>query len=88
MVERNDINISRIPVNGTGALGLVALAGVVTYVLPPLRAIGIPVIMGGIALGLTLVAVRNRQVRRWSLIGAAAAAVVCVVLVARIMTGG
>ncbi len=87
MPRKGEIDISNIPVNGAGALGLVAMAGLVVYFLPPLRSAGIPALLGGTVIGLTLVAMRNRQSRPWAITGAVAAAAALIVLVARIVSG-
>lgn len=73
--SKDEINISHIPVAGIGGLGLIAIAGLTVYVLPPLRLAGVPTLLGGLVVGLTLVAARNRQARPWAVIGAAIAAV-------------
>ena len=82
MALRGEIDISRIPVNGVGGLGLIAIAGITVYFLPPLRAVGVPTVLGGVVVGLTLVAIRNRRVRPLAAVGAvlAAAAFVAAVL--------
>jgi hypothetical protein len=81
MTQRGDIDISRIPVAGVGGLGLLAIAGVTVYVLPPLRTVGIPTVLGGVTIGLTLVAIRNRRVRTLAAVGAVLAAAAFVVAV-------
>ena len=60
----SDINISKIPVSGLGGLGLVAMAAAVAWGLPELRWLAGVALVGGAALGLTLIAVRNRRARR------------------------
>ncbi len=82
-----EINISRIPVNGIGGLGLIAIAGIVAYFLPPIRTAGVPALLGGVVIGVSLVAMRNRQTRPWAITGAVAAAVAFIVLVSRIVSG-
>lgn len=64
-----EINISRIPVEGIGGLGLVAMAGVVAWGLPQLRWMSIGALVGGAAIGLTLIAYRDRRARRGAAIG-------------------
>ena len=65
----SDINISRIPASGLGGLGLVAMAGAIAWGLPQLRWIAFAALAGGIALGLALIAFRNRRARREAAIG-------------------
>jgi hypothetical protein len=72
--SKDPINISRIPVAGIGGLGLIAIAGLTVYVLPPLRLAGVPTLLGGLVVGLTLVAARNRGARPWAIVAAALAA--------------
>ena len=55
-----DINISRIPVDGIGGLGLVAGAGIIAFYVPALRWAAILALIGGAAIGLLLMA-RNRR---------------------------
>jgi uncharacterized membrane protein YozB (DUF420 family) len=74
-MAKGDIDTSRIPVDGVGGFGLLAMAAITVYVVPPLRAIGVPTLLGGIVIGLTLVAVRNRRVRHRAVVGAVLAAV-------------
>jgi hypothetical protein len=64
-----DINISRIPASGLGGLGLVAMAAAIAWGLPQLRWLAFAALVGGAALGLTLIAVRNRRARREAAIG-------------------
>lgn len=86
-MAKSDIDISRIPASGIGGLGLLAMAGITVYFVPQLRAIGVPTALGGVVIGLTLVAIRNRRVRTLAALGAvvAAAAFVAAVMV---MLGG
>lgn len=67
--EDSDINIARIPVSGIGGLGMVAAAMVVAIALPALRWLAIASLVGGIALGLTLIGARNRQARYAAQVG-------------------
>lgn len=56
------INMSGIPVSGIGGLGLVAVAGLITYVLPQawwLVAFGA---IGGVALGCAMVVFRRHHI--------------------------
>jgi len=62
--DRGDINISRIPVEGVGGLGLLAMAGIVAYSIGPLRWLGIATVVGGTLIGLVLLATRHRETRR------------------------
>lgn len=64
-----DINISKIPVDGIGGLGLVAGAVVIAIALPALRWLAIAALIGGAALGLFLIGSRNRRARRRAEIG-------------------
>ena len=81
--SKDPINISHIPVAGIGGLGLIAVAGLTVYVLPQLRLVGVPTLLGGVIVGMTLVAVRNPRARSWAIMGAllAAAALVAVIFV-------
>ena len=74
-----EINISKIPVDGIGGLGLVAIAGFVTYNIPALRWAGFIAMIGGLAIGLTLLISRRHHVRR--------TAVVLMVLLAAALVG-
>ena len=67
--EESDINIARIPVSGIGGLGMVAAAMVVAIALPALRWLAIASLVGGIALGLTLIGARNPRARYAAQIG-------------------
>ena len=73
-----EIDISRIPASGIGGLGLVAMAGGIAWFLPELRWLAFIALVGGVAVGLTLIGVRNRRVRR----AVAAAGVVLALAVA------
>lgn len=64
-----DINISKIPVDGIGGLGLVAGAAVVAIAFPALRWLAIAGLVGGAAIGLFLIGSRNRRARRGAEIG-------------------
>jgi hypothetical protein len=67
--KSSDINISKIPVDGIGGLGLVAGALVITVALPALRWLAIAALIGGTAIGLFLIGSRNRRARRGAEIG-------------------
>ena len=67
--EEGDINIARIPVSGIGGLGMVAAAAVVAIALPALRWVAVASLVGGIAVGLTLIGARNRPARHAAEIG-------------------
>jgi hypothetical protein len=67
--QEGDINIARIPVSGIGGLGMVAAAMVVAIALPALRWLAVASLVGGIALGLTLIGARNRQARYAAQVG-------------------
>jgi len=79
--QRGDINISRIPVIGFGGLGFVAMAVVMTVALPQLRWLAILSLIGGTAIGLTLIAARHRRARHGAAVGAVILALVTVVAV-------
>jgi hypothetical protein len=79
--SKDPINISHIPVAGVGGLRLIAVAGLTVYVLPQLRPVGIPTLLGGVIVGMTLVAVRNPRARPWAIMGATLAAVMLVGLI-------
>jgi len=83
--SKDPINISHIPVAGIGGLGLIAIAGLTVYVLPQLRLVGVPTLLGGVVVGMTLVAVRNPRARSWAIVSAllAAAALVGVIIAIR-----
>ena len=66
-----DINISKIPVDGIGGLGLVVMAGIVAFLMPALRWVAILALIGGTAIGLLLIGARNRRARRGAAIGGA-----------------
>ena len=66
-----EINVSKIPVEGIGGLGLVAGALFVAMVVPSLRWLAITALVGGTGLGLFLIGSRNRQARRSAEIGGA-----------------
>ena len=67
--EEGDINIARIPVSGIGGLGMVAAAAGVAIALPALRWVAVASLVGGIAVGLTLIGARNRRARHAAEIG-------------------
>lgn len=67
--EGGDINIARIPVSGIGGLGLVVAAAGVAIALPALRWLAVASLVGGIAIGLTLIGARNRRARHAAEIG-------------------
>jgi len=53
--DRGEINISKIPVEGVGGLGLLAMAGVTAWAVEPLRFVGLLVACGGVVLGVLLI---------------------------------
>ena len=63
-----EINISKIPVDGIGGLGLVIMAAIVAWGVPALRGIGLIVMAGGLATGLALLISRHPGVRRTALV--------------------
>jgi hypothetical protein len=67
--EEGNINIARIPVSGIGGLGMVAAAAIVAIALPALRWLAIASLVGGAAIGLTLIGARNRRARYAAEIG-------------------
>ena len=66
---RDDINISHIPVAGFGGLGMVAVAVAVYVGMPQLRWVGLASLVGGAAVGLTLIATRHKRARRAAEVG-------------------
>ena len=56
------INMSGIPVSGVGGLGLVAVAALITYVLPAALWLEVCGAIGGILLGLAIVTFRRHHV--------------------------
>jgi hypothetical protein len=68
-MSEGDINISKIPVSGWGGLGLVAMAVVVSIAQPQLRWIAVISLIGGAAIGLSLIAARHRRARHGAAIG-------------------
>jgi hypothetical protein len=58
------INISGIPVNGIGGLGLVAVAGLMTYVLPATWWFVASGAVGGMLVGIAILAFRRHHVSR------------------------
>jgi hypothetical protein len=69
LAREGDINIARIPVSGLGGLGMVVAAVLVAIVLPALRWVAVASLVGGVALGLTLIGARNRSARHATEIG-------------------
>jgi hypothetical protein len=67
--EKGDINIARIPVSGVGGLGMVAAAAIMAIALPALHWVAVASLVGGIAIGLTLIGARNRSARHATEIG-------------------
>jgi ABC-type Fe3+-siderophore transport system permease subunit len=67
--QTGDINISKIPVSGWGGLGLVAMAVVMSFAQPQLRWLTVIALLGGAAIGLTLIAARNPRARHHAAIG-------------------
>ena len=55
-------------VDGIGGLGLVIVAGLVTYGVPALRWAGLITLIGGLAIGLTLLISRHHRVRRTAVV--------------------
>lgn len=68
-LKSGDINISTIPVDGIGGLGLVAGAAIVAFLFPPLRWLAFAGLVGGAGLGLFLIGSRDRRARRGAEIG-------------------
>jgi hypothetical protein len=69
VAREGDINIARIPVSGIGGLGMVAAAAGVALALPALRWVAVASLVGGIAIGLTLIGARNPRARHAAEIG-------------------
>ena len=63
MTRDGEINIARIPVSGLGGLGMVAAAVGAAIALPELHWVAIASLVGGIAVGLTLIGARNPGAR-------------------------
>lgn len=57
--DRSNINMSSIPVAGVGGLGMMAVAGIMVYVLPEARAFAIAGLVGGLIAGCALIAYRR-----------------------------
>lgn len=57
--EGPEINMSRIRVSGVGGLGMVAIAGVMAYVLPEARGFVFASLAGGVIAGVAFVAYRR-----------------------------
>jgi hypothetical protein len=64
-----EINISKIPVEGIGGLGLVTAALFVAIAVPALRWLSVAALIGGTAIGLFLIGARNRRARRSAKMG-------------------
>jgi hypothetical protein len=77
---KGEINISRIPVDGIAGLGLVLTAGLVVYVLRPLYTDAIAIVLGGLSIGLVLLAVRHREARRAAIGGMVVIALLLLVM--------
>jgi hypothetical protein len=67
--EEGDINIARIPVSGIGGLGMVGAAVIVAIALPALRWVAVASLVGGFAVGLTLIGTRHRRARQAAELG-------------------
>jgi len=67
----SDINISKIPVSGAAGLGLVVMAAGVASGLPQMRWLAVGSLVGGAAIGLSLIAARDRRARKGAAIGGA-----------------
>ena len=63
MRYRRQVNLTASPVPGVGGLGLVALGVLVALVRPQVWWIFLPAILGGVAVGVTMVMIRRRAVR-------------------------
>lgn len=59
-VEWHRVNLTASPLPDVGGLGLVALGGIVAVARPEVLWFFLPAILGGVALGLTMVMVRDR----------------------------
>jgi hypothetical protein len=67
----SDINISKVPVSGIAGLGMVVMAAAVAVALPQLRWFAISALVGGVVIGLSLIAARNRRARQAATLGVA-----------------
>ena len=67
--KSTDINISKIPVDGIGGLGLVAGAAVIAIAVPALRWLAVAGLVGGAAIGLFLIGSQDRRARRGAELG-------------------
>jgi hypothetical protein len=61
--QRDEINISHIPVSGIGGLGMVAAAIAVAIAQPGLRWPATVSLLGGVAIGLAVIGLRHRGAR-------------------------
>ena len=66
----SDINISKVPVSGIAGLGMVVMAAAVAVALPQLRWFAMGALVGGVVIGLSLIAARNRRARQGAMLGA------------------
>ncbi|MEI6245585.1 MAG: hypothetical protein WCQ64_11135 [Acidobacteriota bacterium] len=84
--SKSDINISRIAVGGIGGIGMMFMAGVVAYALEPLRWPAVAAVVGGVGLGLSLIAARHRRARPYAIAGLVVlgVAVLMIVYIARL----
>jgi ABC-type Fe3+-siderophore transport system permease subunit len=69
------IDSSRIPVEGAAGLGLVVMAAIVIYALAPLRTGGVAALLGGLVVGLSLLAIRHKETRPYAIGGMVLAAI-------------
>jgi hypothetical protein len=78
--QKGEIDSSRVPVEGAAGFGLLVMAAVVIYVLAPLRTLAVPALLGAAVIGMTLLAWRHRETRRFA-IGGLVIAVIALVAV-------
>ncbi len=79
--RNGQIDSSRIPVDGPAGLGMVVMAAVVVYALAPLRTGLGAALLGGLVIGLSLLAIRHRETRRFAIGGIVLAVIALVAVV-------
>jgi len=79
--RKGEIDSSRIPVEGAAGFGLLAMAAIVIYVLAPLRTLAVPALLGAAVIGMTLLAWRHRETRRFAIGGILLAVIALVAII-------